>query len=574
ALMLYVLTPLGWHLDWWKSAQLPIVSTSVFDINGDIYNVTLVRRATVSGSQFQVAADVMDATMMYFNAYSPVRLAVNSALGYLFSVAAITAAAMHLFLWHPQWLGGAVRDMAQAFMRLWDPRRHFQTRSLKTQWPIGPVHSAQRNNSAAPVSGSDRQQPTNSSDCFAESTATTAIWSTEYALGRAARMLAFVLSLGVALLSSQLGISALPGWQSLLAVVWAAGMCLPIGFVEATTGFTLPMDVLPHVIAGWMQKPGSPIETSYFHLWATAPVRVALGWGGVRSFQLAHHCCQSPSTKQDIDLVNGDKRDVKRQHIHSIPWMNRGLLISLVWGACINHLVYVALSRSQVVPVRELPVLMSPQLPDRTPRIAMPTTPPLVGWQEEGEFGRLPAALSSELVVWGIVGPRSVFAADSPYRLLFAYGSVAGIVFPLLLFLLHVALAWLASATAVSTDLKFPGKYWRPCFSEALRRGAQVARGVQVPVILAGMVAVPAIPANFVVSGLAAAVGGQLWCRYRNRSLADRSLCSAAMDTGTKLAVVVLFVIGQAMVKRHGRLAFVEWWGNQPGNAERCMALQ
>ncbi|KAJ2073269.1 hypothetical protein GGH13_002117, partial [Coemansia sp. S155-1] len=372
----------------------------------------------------------------------------------------------------------------------------------------------------------------------------------------------------------------LPGWQTLVAVIWATSMSVPIGFVEAIAGFTLPMGLLPHILAGWMQGPGSPIETSYFHLWATAPIRVALGWSGVRSLQLAHHCCSSHPLHQAEYAAKYDQYKQKyTDRGFSLPWIKRGLLVGVVWGACVNHMSYVVLSNGLVLS-HDLPVQILPLPKSTTTGLSFLTPRPLAtntsskqlyGWHEEGEFGRLPAALSSELVVWGIVGPRSIFAHDSPYQLLFAYGSIIGVLLPLLLFLLYMLLLRIAKSLAARDHThRITCGCW-PGAPEALKRAAKIVKGIQTPLVLAGMVAVPAIPANFVLSGIIVAVGGQLWCHYRGRSLVDRSLYSAAMDTGTRLAVIGLFIVGQILKSRQGKLEFAQWWGNKSGNVERCI---
>ncbi|KAJ2709724.1 hypothetical protein H4R23_006739, partial [Coemansia sp. Cherry 401B] len=223
-------------------------------------------------------------------------------------------------------------------------------------------------------------------------------WNIGYIIGRIGRVLIFTLTLGVAILSPQLDISALPGWQTLIAMCWSIIMCLPIGFVEAVTGFTLPMDLLPHMLGGLMQA------------------------------------------SQPDNLTFRPRR--------LLPWLKRGLLIGIVWGACVNHLSYTVFSRS-LDERRSLPIETPTVEPQSTPDIFVNLASsdpadileeyydneenaddlseigsPILGWHEPGEFGRLPAALSSELVVWGIVGPLSIFSASSPYRMLFVFGAL------------------------------------------------------------------------------------------------------------------------------------------------------
>ncbi|PIA13655.1 OPT-domain-containing protein, partial [Coemansia reversa NRRL 1564] len=101
-LMTYVLTPIGWRLNWWGSQNLPIVSTNVFDTSGNAYNISLVHR--FRNPETDITEMVSDGhyapgALMY-KTYSPVRLTVNSALGYICSVAATTAVIVHLALWH------------------------------------------------------------------------------------------------------------------------------------------------------------------------------------------------------------------------------------------------------------------------------------------------------------------------------------------------------------------------------------------------------------------------------------------------------------------------------------------
>ncbi|KAJ2678976.1 hypothetical protein GGI25_001965 [Coemansia spiralis] len=453
-LMMYVLTPVGWHMDWWGSRSLPIVSTNVFDTAGRVYNVTLVDQ--ISSAKWRGGPHVYDP-------YSPVRLTVNSSLGYIFAVAAMAAVVVHLVLWHSRWLLRTAQNTAWAVLRLWDLR--------------APAPAAAENSSGCAV--------------------------------RVCRLVVFTVSLGVAVISSQLGITVLPGWQALLAVVWATLMCIPVGFVEAL-GFALPMDLLPHILAGWMQGPGRPLETGYFHLWATAPTHVALGWSGVRGHQL-----------RGLAAAGGGS------------WTRRGLLLGLVWGALVNHLSFSLLRTAQ----------------------------PPAGWHEEGEAGRLPAALSSELIVWGIAGPQSIFARASPYRLLFLYGALIGVLAPLLPYAAHRALTRLAAGGGGGGGGTESRCAWL----------ARAARGIQVPLVLTGMVAVPTVPANFIVSGLAVAVAGHVWCRVGRVALVDRSLYNAALDTGTRLAVAALFAAGQVLATRQKPLVFASWWGNRPGNVEGCL---
>ncbi|KAJ2190679.1 hypothetical protein EV181_000871 [Coemansia sp. RSA 532] len=552
-IMMYILTPIGWHLNWWETQSQPIVSTNVFDTTGNVYNISLVHRMRNPEAEVEQFDHYVPGMLMY-KTYSPVRLTVNSALGYICSVAAITAVTVHLALWHPQWLRQATSDMAHALLRLWDPRPLFRAR---THCADVEMHVDGRTEVLGPQSPHDER---------AQTKVTRVTWDIGYIVGRIGRVLIFTLTLCVAIMSPQLNISALPGWQTLIAICWAVLMCLPIGFVEAVTGFTLPMDLLPHMLGGLFQGPGTPIETSYFHLWATVPIRVALGWPGVRSFQLAHHCCpqDTPNTR------NHPRRQ--------LPWLKRGLLVGLVWGACVNHVSYTVFSRS-LDERRSLPIetpdtntLTAPKLIDFASSDPadileeyydndddVPIVSPMLGWHEPGEFGRLPAALSSELVVWGIVGPQSIFSVSSPYRMLFVYGALIGMILPPLFFLTHRLCQRIAQRSA--------NRSWPYRMVRSLEI---VAKEIQIPLVLTGMVAVPTIPANFVISGLAAAVLGQWWFRYRNKSLVDRSLYSAVLYTGTRVAIVGMFLLGQILTAKQMSLSFVSWWGNQIDNVEHC----
>lgn len=483
-LMLYIITPVAWFGNWWGSHNLPIVSTNVFDIGGNSYNISLIRP--------QQPIDFVDQHLvleptLYFSPYSPVRLTANSALGYICSVAAIIATFAHLVIWHNCWLSQAMRSIYTPFLRLLNLR-------------LALIRL--------------RERP---------------LWNMADLAGRTGVFLLSTTAFIVPLLSKQLGISILPGWQGLLALVWACVMCLPIGFVEAMTGFTLPIDLIPHILGGWMQAPGRPIEASYFHLWATVPTQVALGWSGVRSYQLAYSCSSSIQKERYSE-------DNNRQQL---PWMKRGLLVGTIWGAWVNHLSYSFFCRADVL------------------------KEDFTGWREEGEFGRLPASLSSELVVWGIIGPKSMFGKESPYRLLFVYGLMLGLLLPIMMYLLYALLHKI-----LIVDSKWRQSW--PQLARILGAVAFVAKEIQIPLVLAGMVAVPTMPANFVITGLVVAVIGQWWCHWRKKTLVDRALYSAAMGTGARLAVAVLYGVEQILEHQNKQLAFVAWWGNQLGNVERC----
>ncbi|KAJ2816863.1 hypothetical protein IWW50_006352, partial [Coemansia erecta] len=481
---MYILTPIGWHLDWWGTQSQPIVSTNVFDTTGNTYNISLVHRMRNPEAEFQQYDHYVPGMLMY-KTYSPVRLTVNSALGYICSVAAITAVTVHLALWHPQWLRQATSDMAHALLRLWDPRPLFRARKQ-----AAPSQADVESQIGGHAESSNTQPAHNQAQAQTKVT-----WDIGYIVGRIGRVLIFTLTLGVAVLSPQLDISALPGWQALIAICWSIIMCLPIGFVEAVTGFTLPMDLLPHMLGGLMQGPGTPIETSYFHLWATVPIRVALGWPGVRSFQLAHHCC--PQKEVEAEPKAGQPAPARRL----LPWLKRGLLVGLVWGACVNHISYTVFSRSldehrslpietpiiEILPTTELAIDFASSDPadileeyydieddaDDIPEIASP----MLGWHEPGEFGRLPAALSSELVVWGIVGPRSIFSFSSPYRMLFVYGALIGMFLPPLFYLVHHLCLRMARRYSVKYS-------WLCRIALGL---AAAAKEIQVPLVLTGM---------------------------------------------------------------------------------------
>ncbi|KAJ1662931.1 hypothetical protein EV178_005427 [Coemansia sp. RSA 1646] len=539
-LMLYILTPVGWRLDWWESSSLPIVSTNVFDITGSVYNITVVD---------QLGANYRQGPQRVYDPYSPVRLTVNSALAYIVSVAATAAVIMHLALWHSQWSLQAVTNMAQSLVRLWDPRPLFRTSSSARE-----DERCSRKRAVSDLAKRTGGAVIGLSKGRTHDQTPSASWNIKYVGSRVGRMLIFTASLGIAVVSSQLGITTLPGWQALLAAVWAMLMCIPLGFVEAMTGFTLPMDLLPHIFAGWMDGPGHPIENGYFHLWATVPVRVALGWSGVRGFQLVYSSCFAESRPR---CTQQQKRDTK-QPTPQLPWMKRGLLIGLVWGACVNHISYTAFSNS----LEQTQIILPPSPADKAESSAADMTPTALGWHEEGEFGRLPAALSSELVVWGIVGPKSLFSANSPYRMLFLYGALVGVFAPLAQFTVHRLLVRLAKSDAAGRR------------STACRRMAgqlaYVAKSIEIPLVLTGMVAVPTIPANFIISGLVVAVVAHIWCKRRSTTLVDRSLYNAAMDTGARLAVAVLFAVGQILATQQKALTFASWWGNRVGNVEQC----
>ncbi|KAJ2518499.1 OPT super [Coemansia sp. RSA 2049] len=507
-LMLYVLTPIGWRMDWWGARNLPAVSTNVFDITGAVYNITVVD---------QLGASYRQGPQRIYDPYSPVRLTANSALAYVFSVAAAAAVVMHLALWHPRWSLAAARSMAHALLALWDPR------------PL--IRQVRRHGRS------------------------TAAWDVKRLAGRAGRMAVFTAAVCVAVASAQLGIAAVPGWQAVLAAVWAMVMSIPTGFVEAMTGFSVPTDLVPHILAGWMDGPGHPIENGYFHLWATAPVRVALGWSGVRSLQLAHSCCFAQNKEEK------EKEQTREIRPPRLPWMRRGLLVGLVWGACINHISYTAFSNSLEQTQIILPPSPADQAEPETSSAAMNAQPlslPPLGWHEEGEFGRLPAALSSELVVWGIVGPRALFSKASPYRLLFLYGALVGVGAPLVQYAAYRALARVARRGRRRRKRRVVGSL------------ALAARSIELPLVLTGMVAVPTVPANFVISGLAVAVGAHVWCSRRRTTLVDKALYNAAMDTGVRLAVAALFAAGQVMATQRRPLVFASWWGNHAGNVEWC----
>ncbi|KAJ2402473.1 hypothetical protein GGI23_000688 [Coemansia sp. RSA 2559] len=526
ALMLYVLTPVGWHLDWWGASGLPIVSTNVFDVAGNVYNITVVD---------QLGANYRQGPQRIYDPYSPVRLTVNSALAYIVSVAATAAAVMHLALWHSQWAVQAAADMGQALMRLWDPRPLFQVPNRMWARRQAAADLARHTDGAAIGKSHMR-----------------IAWSIKGLGGRVGRMLIFTVALGVAVVSAQLGITMLPGWQALLAAAWAIFMCIPLGFVEAMAGFALPMDLLPHIFAGWMDGPGHPIENGYFHLWATVPVRVALGWSGVRSFQLVYSCCFATDSAPCTHPRKG-------KHAAQLPWMKRGLLVGLVWGACVNHVSYTAFSNS----LAQAQIILPPSPADKAElSSSIAAAPPVaLGWHEEGEFGRLPAALSSELVVWGIVGPKSLFSANSPYRLLFLYGALVGVGAPLALYAIHRLLVRVSKCAAVGRSRSR---------TRIVGQLARVAKRIEIPLVLTGMVAVPTIPANFIISGFAVAVAAHVWLSRKGTTLVDRSLYNAAMDTGTRMAVAALFAVGQILATQQRSLTFAAWWGNRVGNVEQC----
>ncbi|KAJ1728852.1 hypothetical protein LPJ61_003817 [Coemansia biformis] len=317
-LMTYVLTPIGWHLDWWGSQSLPIVSTNVFDTMGNAYNISLVHKFRNPDIDLSVHRLATYAPGLFkYKAYSPVRL-------------------------------------------------------------------------------------------------------------------------------------------------------------TAVTGFTLPMDLIPHMFGGVMQGPGTPIETSYFHLWATVPIRVALGWTGVQ-------------------------RDTS---IEDLP--NPDIL--------------------------------------------------LVSSFDMSEFN------SQELEDYLDNDGESLFSAESPYRMLFVYGALLGALLPPLFFLAHHVFERLAR---MASERNSTARGWWGLLARA-------AKAVQVPLVLTGMVAVPTMPANFVLSGLAIAVGGQLWLRSRNKSLVDLSLYSAVLYLGTQMAIVGMFIVGEILTAEHVPLSFVRWWGNQLENVEHC----
>ncbi|KAJ2080651.1 hypothetical protein H4R24_002932, partial [Coemansia sp. RSA 988] len=188
-----------------------------------------------------------------------------------------------------------------------------------------------------------------------------------------------------------------------------------------------------------------------------------------------------------------------------------------------------------------------------------------LGWHEPGEFGRLPAALSSELVVWGIVGPQSIFAGNSPYRMLFVYGALTGTLLPPLLHLIHLLFARMARPPGNEIQER---KYTLP--RRIMAGVAMATREVQIPLVLTGMVAVPTIPANFAITGLAAAVAGRILIRWRRKTLMDLSLYSAGLYMGTRMAIVGMFAMGEILSINGMSLVFVNWWGNQLDNVEHC----
>ncbi|RKP09680.1 OPT oligopeptide transporter protein-domain-containing protein [Thamnocephalis sphaerospora] len=294
----------------------------------------------------------------------------------------------------------------------------------------------------------------------------------------------FATAMGAAVSYCELYPARLPWWALMVSISLAALMALPIGVVQAVSNNRISISVLAELVCGYLY-PGRPLANAMFKVYGTA------------------------SLSQCMTLVG----DMKLGRYMKVP--PRQLFVAQLWGTVIGALVnYAAL----------LWVLAN-----KSDVLRGAARDPTQQWD-----ARVTKVFYSSSVLWGAVGPSSVFGRDSPYRPLI-WLFLVGLLLPIPFYLLH---------------RRFPRSKWRL---------------VNVPLLAAGAYAVPQSPANFLLSSFIVGFVSQvavrryfsIWWRRYNYVL------SAALDTGSQLAGIVVFLAMSGV-------AFPIWWGNARPVTEHC----
>ncbi|KAL3742367.1 hypothetical protein ACJRO7_017787 [Eucalyptus globulus] len=239
-LTLYVLIPIAYQTNAFEAKRFPLISSHVFDANGNKYNVGLVLNET--NFQFNQHG---------YDDYSKVRLSIFFAFVYGLSFATLAATISHVALFHGRTIWQQTRATFQ------DKFDDVHTRLMKKNYDAVPQW-----------------------------------WF--YSLMLIMTVLAMVACEGF---GRQL---QLPYWGVLLALGLAVFFLLPIGVITATTNQQPGLNVITELIIGFMY-PGRPLANGAFKTYGYISMVQAITF--LSDFKLGHYMKIPPKSMFIVQLV-------------------------------------------------------------------------------------------------------------------------------------------------------------------------------------------------------------------------------------------------------------------------------
>ncbi|KAK3433640.1 hypothetical protein EUGRSUZ_D00942 [Eucalyptus grandis] len=239
-LTLYVLIPIAYQTNAFEAKRFPLISSPVFDANGNKYNVGLVLNET--NFQFNQHG---------YDDYSKVRLSIFFAFVYGLSFATLAATISHVALFHGRTIWQQTRTTFQ------DKFDDVHTRLMKKNYDAVPQW-----------------------------------WF--YSLMLIMTVLAMVACEGF---GRQL---QLPYWGVLLALGLAVFFLLPIGVITATTNQQPGLNVITELIIGFMY-PGRPLANVAFKTYGYISMVQAITF--LSDFKLGHYMKIPPKSMFIVQLV-------------------------------------------------------------------------------------------------------------------------------------------------------------------------------------------------------------------------------------------------------------------------------
>ncbi|KAL3643307.1 OPT superfamily [Castilleja foliolosa] len=239
-LVVYVMLPIAYWTNTYDAKKFPIISSHVFDANGEAYNISAI--LIEKSFEFNRAG---------YNDYSKVNLSVFFVLAYGLSFASLAATVSHVALFHG--------------------RTIWQQTKASFQDKFGDVHTRLMRKNYEPVPQ----------------------WWFHTLL---------VLVIGLSLFTCE-GFGRqlqLPYWGVLLAMALAFVFTLPVGVIVATTNQQAGINVISEMIIGYMY-PGKPLANVAFKTYGTISMSQAITF--LSDFKLGHYMKIPPKSMFLVQLV-------------------------------------------------------------------------------------------------------------------------------------------------------------------------------------------------------------------------------------------------------------------------------
>ncbi|KAK1269351.1 Oligopeptide transporter 5 [Acorus gramineus] len=240
--VLYVLLPIAYWTNAYHAKRFPIISSHVFDSDGNPFNITRV----LDQKSFTL-------NMEEYNSYSKINLSIFFAYTYGFGFAALAATISHVILFNGRTIWSLWRKTASAEKEMNDVHNRIMKKNYK-QVPQWWFH------------------------------------------------IILILMMGVALLACE-GFGKqlqLPYWGLFLAFGMAILFTLPIGVIKATTNLAPGLNIITELVIGFLY-PGRPLANVAFKTYGYISMDQAITF--LTDFKLGHYMKVPPRSMFVVQLV-------------------------------------------------------------------------------------------------------------------------------------------------------------------------------------------------------------------------------------------------------------------------------